>query len=75
MHRSDMVKTDGNFCTWSNLKPKNLQPRNFFFWHGLIDDIPAKLKNELKSKAIAHTPHFVPLDFYLALNSAKVSVS
>ena len=32
-------------------------------------------KKELKSKAIPHTPPFDPLDYYLVLNSAKVSVS
>ena len=54
---------------------KNIEPRNFLSWHGLIDAIPVNWKKELKSKAIPHTPPFDPQDYNLVLNSAKVSLS
>ena len=56
-------------------KSKNIQPRNFLSWHGLIDTIPVNWKKELKSKAIPQTPPFDPQDYNLVLNSAKVSLS
>ena len=38
--------------------------------------LPVKwARKDFKSKAIAHTPSFEPLNYYLVLNSAKVSVS
>ena len=49
MHRiCDVVTTDGHFYTWSDLQLKNLQPRNFLSWRGLIDAIPAKWKKRVK---------------------------
>ena len=76
MHRiCDMVKSNGHFYTLSDLQSKNIQPRNFLPWHGLIDAIPANWKKELKSKALPHTPPFDPQDYYLVLNSVKVSLS
>jgi len=70
-----MVKSNGHFYMLSDLQSKNIQPRNFHSWHGLIDAIPANWKKELKSKAIPHTPPFDPEDYYLVLNSVKVSLS
>ena len=70
-----MVKSNGHFHTLSDLQSKNIQPRNFLSWHGLIDAIPVNWKKELKSKAIPHTPPFDPQDYNLVLNSAKVSLS
>lgn len=76
MHRiCDIVKPNGHFYTLFDLQSKNIQPRNFLSWHGLIDAIPANWKKELKSKAIRHTPPFDPQDYYLLLNSVKVSLS
>ena len=70
MHRiCDIVKPNGHFYTLFDLQSKNIQPRNFLSWHGLIDAIPANWKKELKSKAIPHTPPFDPQDYYLLLNS------
>lgn len=71
----DMVKSNGHFYTLSDLQSKNIQPRNFLSWHGLIDAIPVNWKKELKSKAIPHTPPFDPQDYNLVLNSVKVSLS
>ena len=66
MHRiCDIVKPNGHFYTLFDLQSKNIQPRNFLSWHGLIDAIPANWKKELKSKAIPHTPPFDPQDYYL----------
>ncbi|RMX52343.1 hypothetical protein pdam_00020492 [Pocillopora damicornis] len=70
-----MVKSNGHFYTLSDLESKNIQPRNFLSWHGLIDAIPVNWKKELKSKAIPHTPPFDPQDYNLVLNSVKVSLS
>lgn len=70
-----MVKSNGHFYTLSDLQSKNIQPRNFLSWHGLIDVIPVNWKKELKSKAIPHTPPFDPQDYNLVLNSVKVSLS
>ena len=76
MHRiCDIVKPNGHFYTLFDLQSKNIQPRNFLSWYGLIDAIPANWKKELKSKAIPHTPPFDPQDYYLLLNSVKVSLS
>ena len=65
----------GIFIRCPDLQSKNIQPRNFLSWHGLIDAIPTNWKKELKSKALPHTPPFDPQDYYLVLNSVKVSLS
>ena len=45
MHRiCDTIKADGSFYTWSDLQLKDLQYKNFLFWHGLIDAIPVMEK-------------------------------
>lgn len=59
MHRiCDIVKPNGHFYTLFDLHSKNIQPRNFLSWHGLIDPTPANWKKELKFKEIPHTPPF-----------------
>ena len=72
---SDIVKPGGTFLTWFDLQARGLQSKNLLLWCGLIDALPLKWKQILRTVTTLPRTPFAPTNFTLLLKSKRLTLT
>ena len=72
---SDIVKPGGTFLTWFDLQARGLQSKNVLLWCGLIDALPLKWKQILRTVTTLPRTPFAPTNFTLLLKSKRLTLT